>query len=138
MEVVYLISLIVALFWSGTKRAPVPQEYDTNNNIHIMFVQSAALLRAYVLNIVQSEHKGKDFYTDFHNLTVEVSGDIPIPEFIPKDISINTDTKTDKEPAIGNVAHIQPALESLTISDWHPNIVEFEKVYSDFYMLIIG
>ncbi|KAA8499921.1 Ubiquitin-like modifier-activating enzyme 1 [Porphyridium purpureum] len=38
-------------FWSGTKRAPTPLEFDIHNETHVMFIESAARLRAFVYGI---------------------------------------------------------------------------------------
>lgn len=63
-------------FWSGTKRAPHPIEFDVNEPLHMDFVTASALLRAETYGIKPSK---KDFVR-----IQDVASSVIIPDFVPK------------------------------------------------------
>ena len=90
-------------FWSGAKRPPTPFHFDVNNESHLDFVTSAAVLRAYMFGIIDSEIKGQgDASVESRQEEVRkvVAGLPPVKDFKPKaGVKIETDENAKDAPA---------------------------------------
>ena len=90
-------------FWSGAKRPPTPFHFDVNNEAHLDFVTSAAVLRAYMFGIVSSEIKGQgEASVEARKEAVRgvVGGLGPVKDFKPKaGVKIETDENAKDAPA---------------------------------------
>ncbi len=115
-------------FWTGPKRAPQILEFDSKDDLHIMYVQALAIIMAGALKIpVPAEKKSKDYIT-------KIASKVSLPPFVPKKVTITVD---DKQPAqeqlMGNeeeeLAKLKDELGKLTAGmkedDFEP--VDFEK-----------
>lgn len=115
-------------FWSGTKRAPDPIEFDVKNKMHLDFVVSATCLRAENYGLKPSQQNidqiGK------HAVAVM------IPEFVPRTgVRIATTDAEAKEqvehPGDADDAILDDIVEKLltekTLSGFQMNPIEFEK-----------
>lgn len=128
-------------FWSGAKRPPTPVHFDVNNETHLDFVTSAALLRAFMFGIVQSELKGEgEASVEARRDAVRsaVKGLPPVKEFKPKaGVKIETDENAKDAPAETcdddeqYIASMEGKLSSMPPpakkSFKQLNIVDFEK-----------
>lgn len=113
-------------FWSGTKRAPNPVEFDVNNELHLDFIVAAACLRAenYGLQVSQG---------DISIMGKQASA-VMVPEFVPKSgVKIAT---TDAEAQIENPgdaddARIEELVTKLcaekSLAGFQMQPLEFEK-----------
>lgn len=115
-------------FWSGTKRAPNPVEFDVNNELHLAFVVAAACLRAEIYGMQVSEG-------DISVMGKQASAVI-VPEFVPKSgvkiATTDAEAKAQVEnPGDADDARIEELVskllgeKSLTGFQMHP--LEFEK-----------
>lgn len=112
-------------FWSGPKRAPKIIEFDAKDELHLLYVQSMAVVIANALKI--TPNKDKDY-------AMKVAAAVVCPPFVPKKIVVQVDDKQPvKEELIGNEeedlkilqAELAKVSVGLTISDFES--VEFEK-----------
>lgn len=79
------------LFWSGTKRAPNPIDFDVNNKLHLDFVVSAACLRAENYGLRTSD-------SDIAVMGKQAAA-LMVAEFVPKSgVKIATTDAEAKEP----------------------------------------
>lgn len=115
-------------FWSGTKRAPTPVEYDVNNPLHVEFIVATACLRAEMYGLRPST-------VDIAQMGKQAAG-VMVPEFVPKSgVKIATTDAEAKEqlenPGDADDARIDELVsallseKSLTGFQMHP--IEFEK-----------
>ncbi len=112
-------------FWSGPKRAPCIIEYDPKDELHVLYVQSTAVILAGALKIKANPDR---------SYISKVAGGILCPPFVPKKVAITVD---DKQPAqeqlLGNeeddldrlLKELKALSAGLKESDFLP--VEFEK-----------
>lgn len=115
-------------FWSGTKRAPNPVEFDVNNEMHSEFIIASACLRAENYGLRVS-------HADIAQMGKQASA-VMIPEFVPKSgIKIAT---TDAEakaqidnPGDADDARIEELLTKLlqakSLAGFQMAPLEFEK-----------
>lgn len=115
-------------FWSGTKRAPNPVEFDISNSLHLDFIVAAACLRAYNYGLQVS----KD---DVASMGKQANA-VMIPEFVPKaGVKIAT---TDAEakaqienPGDADDARIEELVRNLlsekSLAGFQMQPLEFEK-----------
>lgn len=47
-------------FWTGDRRVPTPAAFDPRNRLHVDFLLSATLLKARVLNVLDSRKNVED------------------------------------------------------------------------------
>lgn len=85
-----------AMFWSPPKRCPVPIVFDSNNDLHLDFIVSAANLRAFNFSLAGNADRA----------TVKAMVDkIVVPQFVPKtNVKIKADendTENDAPQADG-------------------------------------
>jgi len=118
-------------FWSGPKRAPAPIKFNTDDQLHMDFVISAANLRAV-------NYKIADATADPERIKKSLSG-VSIPEFKPKKVKINTsdqeaqkhqeqekETEVDDETVAERIMSALPAASKLKKDD-HMVPISFEK-----------
>lgn len=119
-------------FWSGTKRAPQPAEFDVNDPLHLDFIVAAANLRAYNYGI--TGHSNRD---DIKKIINNKYQSLP---FMPRQTSIPTTEAEAKAMASSNTmnddvdvvtSQISSLLSSLptpqSMAGFRLNPVEFEK-----------
>lgn len=96
-------------FWSGSKRAPTPLDFDINNPEHFGFVVAAANLRAFNFTLPSSDNLRGSPDVELYK---KVIGTMSIPPFSPNvnlKIQVNDE---DPDPNAGN----QPGDEIDTIT----------------------
>ncbi|XP_012944645.1 ubiquitin-like modifier-activating enzyme 6 [Aplysia californica] len=82
-----------ALFWASPKRPPTPIEFDSQEDMHMLFVITTARLLADVYKIQWTEQ-------DTDRLHVEsLLSEVKVPEFRPSNKRIVTDETVNKEDA---------------------------------------
>lgn len=115
-------------FWSGTKRAPSPIEFDLNNPLHRDFIVAAACLRA--------ENYGIRMSRDDMGCIGKYAGAVMVPEFVPKSgVKIATTDAEAKEqlenPIDADDARIdelcRALLEEKSLNGLQLSSLEFEK-----------
>ena len=115
-------------FWSGTKRCPVPLQFDPNNPLHMNFIIAASNLKACVYGIVEGATKNPQEIC-------ALLKDVSVPTFMPKsNVSIQT-TESSSTPAISSGDDAEEEFAKLASSLPHPSSlpsfrlspVEFEK-----------
>eukprot|EP00177_Eucheuma_denticulatum_P005593 GFKZ01010164.1.p1 GENE.GFKZ01010164.1~~GFKZ01010164.1.p1 ORF type:complete len:1055 (+),score=183.69 GFKZ01010164.1:352-3516(+) len=115
-------------FWSGTKRAPDPVEFDVSNPLHLDFIVAAACLRAanYGLQVSQE---------DIANMGKQATS-VMIPEFVPKSgvriATTDAEAKAQAEnPADTDDARIEELVRKLlgekSLAGFQMQPLEFEK-----------
>ncbi|PIK61135.1 putative ubiquitin-like modifier-activating enzyme 6-like [Apostichopus japonicus] len=80
-----------AFFWQSPKRPPTPVEFDTNSELHMMFIRSCSRLIADYCGIPYTEND-----TDKDNI-VDLLRDVNVPEFVPSNKKIVTE-ETENKP----------------------------------------
>lgn len=115
-------------FWSGTKRAPSPIEFDHTNKMHLDFIVAASCLRAHNYGLTVSEG-------DIAVMGKQASA-VMIPEFVPRSgVKIaTTDAEakaTSENPADADDARIEELVGKLTderaLVGFQMQPLEFEK-----------
>lgn len=115
-------------FWSGTKRAPDPIEFDVKNPLHLEFIIAAACLRAENYGLKPSKE-------DIDQMGKHAAA-VMVPEFVPKSgVKIATTDAEAKEqvenPADADDALIDELVDKLlnakTLTGFQMYPIEFEK-----------
>eukprot|EP00178_Gracilaria_changii_P019042 TRINITY_DN55469_c0_g1_i1.p1 TRINITY_DN55469_c0_g1~~TRINITY_DN55469_c0_g1_i1.p1 ORF type:complete len:1053 (+),score=173.13 TRINITY_DN55469_c0_g1_i1:419-3577(+) len=115
-------------FWSGTKRAPDPIEFDVNNPLHVEFIIAAACLRAENYGLKPSQE-------DIQQMSKHAAA-VMIPEFVPKSGMKIATTDAEAKEQVENPADADDALlEELeskllnekTLTGFQMCPIEFEK-----------
>lgn len=98
-----------SLFWQSPKRPPIPQQFNTNNELHMMFIRSSSKLRADTCGVQYTEQDLSD------NRIVEILQNVLVPDFIPNSKRIETDETSSKpsETPSFDVDKLIPDLEEL-------------------------
>ncbi|KAG5683069.1 hypothetical protein PVAND_012374 [Polypedilum vanderplanki] len=115
-------------FWSGSKRAPMPINFDINQRLHVDFIISAANLRADMFGIEQNRD---------YSYAIECVREVIVPEFEPKsgvkipvnDSEIEEEKAEDGEEEIDEIV-IKQLCDELTRLDGHSfnfKALRFEK-----------
>lgn len=78
-------------FWSGPKRPPIPIKFDTNDEIHLDFIQSAANIFAFIFGLP---------YCNDREYIKKAVNSIHVEEFVPKKASIKVDDKDKTEEKV--------------------------------------
>jgi ubiquitin-activating enzyme E1 len=73
-----------ALFWSGPKRPPVPLHYNPDDEQHLNFVLAASNLMAASVGLPRIDDRA---------LVAQISANVKIPAFVPKETRIKADDK---------------------------------------------
>ncbi|XP_073242373.1 ubiquitin-like modifier-activating enzyme 6 [Porites lutea] len=79
-----------SLFWQSPKRPPIPQEFSSKNELHMLFVKSSSKLFADIYGIKYT----KEDLTD--NSIVKTLESIQVPVFKPSSKEIETDETAQK------------------------------------------
>ena len=115
-------------FWSGTKRAPNPIDYDINNELHTDFIVAAACLRAENYGLRPSQE-------DIAQMPKQAAA-VMIPEFAPnrrlKIATTEAEAKQQAEnPGDADDARIEELIQALlsenSLEGFQMNPIEFEK-----------
>lgn len=115
-------------FWSGTKRAPNPVEFEVTNSLHLDFVVAAACLRAHNYGMQVSK-------SDIAMMGKQASA-VMIPEFVPKSgVKIATTDAEAKEqvenPGDADDSRIEELVAKLlgekSLAGFQMQPLEFEK-----------
>lgn len=117
---------LLAPFWSGTKKAPQPVQFDGRNPTHFNFILAAANLRA-----INFDLKGSIDPAMIH----KVLDNLVVPEFTPKanvdipateeEAKKKKDSLGDDEDKIDKLLAELPSTQSL--AGFRLNPIEFEK-----------
>lgn len=114
-----------AAFWSGPKRAPDGIVFDTDNDLHMDFIVTAANLYAFTFGL--KGHKDLVAYK-------EVLSNISVPEFAPKQgikIAANDSEAQAQQSAGDDFDEIDKIIQSIpppsNFSGMRLNPIEFEK-----------
>ncbi len=75
-------------FWSGPKRYPSPQSFDSSDPLHVKFVVAAANLIAYTIGVPQSRHT-----EDIASLAASIE----VPTYVPKVLKVTLPGEEAKE-----------------------------------------
>ncbi|XP_050399847.1 ubiquitin-like modifier-activating enzyme 6 [Patella vulgata] len=78
-------------FWQSPKRPPAPIEFNPNNDLHMLYIQSCSRLYADISHVTWTPQDLE--YNCIRNILVT----IPVPEFIPSNKKIETDEAASKE-----------------------------------------
>ncbi|KAL4461677.1 hypothetical protein ABPG72_016686 [Tetrahymena utriculariae] len=78
-------------FWSGPKRPPIPIKFDTNDDIHVDFIQSAANVFAFIFGLP---------YCHDREYVKKAANSVHVEEFVPKKASIKVDDKDKTEEKV--------------------------------------
>jgi len=114
-------------FWTGSKKAPTPLEFDINNELHFSFVEAAAQLYAFSFGIK---------LTLSHDEIKNVASHTKVPEFVPKQkkIAANDEElkRQQEEEEAGDVTVEDllaslPPREELKKSPHRMQVIDFEK-----------
>lgn len=115
-------------FWSGTKRAPNPINFDQNDPMHMEFIIASACLEAEVFGIKVTEE-------DVNNMA-NIASAVIIPDFVPKSGAkiATTDAEAKSMAASygeGDDARIEQLTQELLSerekSSYRLSPIEFEK-----------
>lgn len=87
-----------SLFWQSPKRPPIPQQFDTTNELHMLFVRSSSKLHADTCGIKYTTEDLGD------TRIIEVLRDVKVPEFRPSSKEIETDETASKSAESSNVS----------------------------------
>ncbi|PFX22554.1 Ubiquitin-like modifier-activating enzyme 6 [Stylophora pistillata] len=87
-----------SLFWQSPKRPPMPQQFDTRNELHMLFVRSSSKLHADTCGIKYTPEDLSD------TRIVEVLCDVKVPEFRPSSKEIETDETASKPGESSNAS----------------------------------
>lgn len=87
-----------SLFWQSPKRPPIPQQFDTRNELHMLFVRSSSKLHADTCGIKYTPEDLSD------TRIVEVLCDVKVPEFRPSSKEIETDETASKPGESSNAS----------------------------------
>lgn len=131
-----------APFWTGSKRAPTPLEFDVNSQEHLDFVVSAAFLRAFCFGIIDSELKPADYQAKRAEVATLAAAFVA-PPFVPKNgakvvlptegnngasSSSATSTSTVQDDADAEDLNIKRIVAQLAeVSKQEVAVIEFEK-----------
>eukprot|EP01059_Diplonema_ambulator_P035823 TRINITY_DN8611_c0_g1_i1.p1 TRINITY_DN8611_c0_g1~~TRINITY_DN8611_c0_g1_i1.p1 ORF type:complete len:1045 (+),score=438.60 TRINITY_DN8611_c0_g1_i1:165-3137(+) len=109
-------------FWSGAKRPPTPLVFDANDEMHALFVQSAAALFASLYSITPSMTPEK---------AVQYAASLPPLEWVPKKVKIQTEENEKVTPSVDDSVSHEEIIASLPTPDSLKSFkmveVEFEK-----------
>jgi len=115
-------------FWSGPKRAPKVIEFNIKDDLHLLYVQSLAIILAGVLKIPLTNEKKDVKYIQ------KIASTIQLPPFIPKKVAVQVDDKQPThEQLAGNeeeeLKAVQAELAEMTkgIKENDIEPVDFEK-----------
>ncbi|RMX37969.1 hypothetical protein pdam_00009035 [Pocillopora damicornis] len=86
------------LFWQSPKRPPIPQQFDTTNELHMLFVRSSSKLHADTCGIKYTTEDLSD------TRITDVLRDVKVPEFRPSSKEIETDETASKSAESSNVS----------------------------------
>lgn len=115
-------------FWSGTKRAPNPVDFDVNTPLHTDFIIAGACLRADNYNLKVS--------SDDIARMGSIAASVMVPDFTPKSgvriATTDAEAKAENEtPADADDARIDQVIQDLTsaksLAGFKMQALEFEK-----------
>lgn len=115
-------------FWSGTKRAPDPVEFDVSNPLHTDFIIAAACLRAANYGMQVSQQ-------DVSEMAMQASA-VMVPEFVPRSgvriATTDAEAKAQAEnPVEADDARIEELVSRLnsekSLAGFQMQPLEFEK-----------
>lgn len=115
-------------FWSGTKRAPNPIEFDASNELHLEFIIAAACLRAANYGLLESDE-------DISVMGKQASA-VMVPEFVPRSgvkiATTDAEAKAQVEnPGDADDARIEELVAKLlgekSLAGFQMQPIEFEK-----------
>lgn len=117
-------------FWSGTKRAPNPVDFDASNPMHVEFIVTATCLRAANYGLRVSSEDDKEHI-------MSCAGGVMVPEFQPKQgIKIATtdaeaQAQNNADPGDADDERIETIINELAASSalvgFQMTPLEFEK-----------
>lgn len=87
-----------SLFWQSPKRPPIPQQFDTKNELHMLFVRSSSKLHADACGIKYTAEDLSD------GRIIEILQDVKVPEFRPSSKEIETDETASKPAESSNLS----------------------------------
>merc|ERR1712137_137968 len=122
-----LITSSGAPFWSGTKKAPTPVEFDVNNETHFNFIVAAANLRAVNFGLTGStdEAKIRSILDDFMVPEFEPNSNVVIPANEAEAKKQKENAGEEEEDKVSRLLSELPAPSSLAGYRLIP--IEFEK-----------
>lgn len=98
-----------SLFWQSPKRPPIPQQFTTENELHMLFVRSSSKLYADIYGVKYTTQDLSD------SRIVEILQNVHVPEFMPSSKEIETDETATKtvQAAAFDLDKLIPDLKAL-------------------------
>ncbi|XP_020614599.1 ubiquitin-like modifier-activating enzyme 6 [Orbicella faveolata] len=87
-----------SLFWQSPKRPPIPQQFSTKNELHMLFIKSSSKLHADTCGVKYTTQDLSD------SRIIEILQDVEVPEFRPSSKQIETDETASKQSESSNLS----------------------------------
>lgn len=87
-----------SLFWQSPKRPPIPQQFSSKNELHMLFIKSSSKLHADTYGVNYTTQDLND------SRIIEILQDVKVPEFRPSSKQIETDETATKQAESSNLS----------------------------------